>query len=618
MAETAEKFEFQAEVKQVLDIVIHSLYEKREVFLRELISNASDALDKRRFAALTDSSLGSGTEEYALTLEPDSEKRTLTIRDNGIGMSREDLVSSLGTIAKSGTQEFLRAVRAAKGKEASPELIGQFGVGFYSAFMAADTVTVTTRKAGEDKGWIWRSQAEGSFTIEEASGTVPTGTAIALSLKKKEEVEADFTDPAALRAVVKRYSDYITFPVMLSGEEEPLNSRKAVWTKPAKEISDEEHKEFYKHLTHDWTDPHSWLRFSTEGASLGYDALLYVPSKAGMDMLQPERRGGVHLFVKRVLIQEDCKELTPDYLRFVRGVVDCPDIALNISRETMQHDRRIVAIRERVVKKVFDHLEEIKRDDAERYEAFWNEFGRVLKEGLYVGDDTADRIKKLMLFETTWTEAGKRTSFADYVSRMPEEQKDVYFLTGESRSALEASPHLEALRAKGFEVILFTDPVDEVVVDRITEFEGKALRSALRGDLGLEAGKEEREKKQKELKPLLESLKESLSEWVEEVRFSDRLTESAVCLVAGSDGMSARLEKMLKAHQQDAPASKRVLELNPKHPVVERLRALHEQDPKSSKLGDYAYLLYGQGALTEGTPLPDPARYAKLVAELMT
>jgi len=620
MTETAEKFKFQAEVQQVLEIVIHSLYEKREVFLRELISNASDALDKRRFAALTDASLGLDDGEYALTLEPDASKRTLTVRDNGIGMTREDLVSSLGTIAKSGTQEFLRAVRAAKGKDASPELIGQFGVGFYSAFMVADTVTVLTRKAGEEKGWVWRSQAEGEFTIEPASDQPAIGTTIALSLKSVEDAEADFADPAVLRAVVKRYSDYITFPILLAGEAEPLNSRKAVWTKAAKDITDEEHKEFYKHLTHDWNDPHAWLRFSTEGASLGYDALLYIPANASTDLLQPERRGGVHLYVKRVLIQENCKELTPDYLRFLRGVVDCPDVSLNISRETMQHDRRITAIRERIVKKTFDHLEESKKEDAAEYASFWAEFGRILKEGLYSESENANRIKNLMLFESTHTKAGEWTSFEEYLSRMPEGQKEIYYLTGESRTALESSPHLEALRAKGLEVIFFTDPVDEVVVDRIVNFEGKPLRSALRGDLDLNAGgekAEERAEKEREFKPLLEALKDSLSQWVEEVRFSQRLTESAVCLVAGEDGMSARLEKMLKAHQQSVPASRRILELNPKHPVVERLRAIHDADPKSPKLADYAYLLFGQGALTEGSAVPDPARYAKLVAELM-
>ena len=617
MTETAEKFEFQAEVKQVLDIVINSLYEKREVFLRELISNASDALDKRRFAALTDSALGAAEEEYAVTLEPNAEARTLIIRDNGIGMSREDLVENLGTIAKSGTQEFLRAARAAKDKKGAPELIGQFGVGFYAAFMVADTVSIETRKAGDEKGWAWKSDADGSFTIEEANSEIPVGTVITLFLKKAEEVEGDFADASLLKSIVKRYSDYITFPIKMKGEEEDLNSRKAVWTKPAKEISEEEHKEFYKHLTHDWNDPHSWIRFSAEGASLSYDALLYIPSKSGMDMMQTERRGGVHFFVKRVLIQEECREITPDFLRFVKGVVDCPDASLNISRETMQHDRHIAAIRERVVKKTLDHLEAMRKDEPEKYEVFWGEFGRVLKEGFYADPASAERIKSLLLVESTATEDGKRTSLSEYVERMPKEQKEIFYLTGENRKTLEASPHLEALRAKGFEVIFFTDPVDEVVMERIGEYEGKKLSSALHGDLDLETGKEEREKSEKEFRPLLDTIKESLSEYVEEVRFSTRLTESAVCLVAVEGGMSARLEKMMKAHQQDAPAGKRILELNAKHPVVERLKSIHENDPKDSKLGDFAYLLYGQGALTEGTPLPDAARYAKLVAELM-
>ncbi|PCI34753.1 MAG: molecular chaperone HtpG, partial [Elusimicrobia bacterium] len=538
MSKTAEKFEFQAEVKQVLDIVIRSLYEKREVFLRELISNASDALDKRRFAALTDASLGIEEDQYAVTLEPDSEKRILKLADNGIGMSRDDLVENLGTIAKSGTQEFLKAA-AAKDKKGAPELIGQFGVGFYAGFMVANSVTVETRKAGDKKGWIWRSQADGNFTIEEAEGEIPVGTCITLALKDVKEVEDDFADGFTLKRVIKRYSDYITFPILIKGEEEAVNSRKAVWTKAAKDISEEEHKEFYKHLTHDWNDPLSWIRFSAEGASLRYDALLYLPTAGGMDMLQPERRGGVHFFVKRVLIQEECRELTPDYLRFVRGVVDCPDAALNISRETMQHDRHIAAIRERVVKKTLDHLDAMKRDETEKFNTFWSEFGRVLKEGLYADSAIADRIKRLMLFESSAMEAGKRTSFSEYIERMPEEQKEIYYLTGEDRQALEASPHLEALRAKGYEIIFFTDPVDEVVVERIQEIEGKKMRSALHGDLGLDSGKDQKEdkaEKEKKLQPLLDVLKESLSEYVEEVRFSTRLTESAVCLVAPEGG----------------------------------------------------------------------------------
>ncbi|MFH1724490.1 MAG: molecular chaperone HtpG [Elusimicrobiota bacterium] len=616
MAETVEKIDFQAEVKQVLDIVVHSLYTHKEIFLRELVSNASDALDKRRFESLTDTKLSPEGDAYEIRLEPDPEKRVLTVRDNGIGMDRADLIANLGTIAKSGTREFLAAIRRKKGENVPPELIGQFGVGFYSAFMVADTITVATRKAGTEKGWVWRSQGEGSFSIEEAAD-VAVGTAVTLSLKKAEKDEPDFASGDALKPIVKKYSDYITYPICLKGEDEPVNSMKAIWTRPAKDISAEEHTEFYKHLAHDWNDPLHSIRFSAEGASLRYDALLYLPSKGALELFYPERRGGLHFFVKRVLVMDDCKAFIPDYLRFVRGVVDCPDIPLNISRETMQHDRLVEQIRERLVGKVLDSLKSLRECEEEKYRIFWAEFGKVLKEGLYADGKNQSRIVDLMLFETTATEAGKLTGFKDYVGRMKEGQKDIFYLSGESRRALENSPHLEALKANGYEVIFFTDPVDEVVIDRITEYDGKALKSALKGDLGLESDKEERQKKETEYRSLLDWLKEELSEHVKDVRFSDRLTSSAVCLVADEAGLSARLEKILRQNQQAVPVAKRILEINASHPVVERMRGMFDKDPKDPRLADYAVLLYGQGALTEGSPLPDPARYANLVAELM-
>jgi len=619
MSKTVDKVEFKAEVRQVLDIVINSLYTHKEIFLRELVSNASDALDKRRFEALTRTEIAPEEDKYEVVLEADKEKRTLLVRDNGIGMNREDLIANLGTIAKSGTQEFLNAVRKKQGEEVPPELIGQFGVGFYSGFMVADTVTVTTRKAGEEKAWIWRSQGEGGFTIEEAADGAPVGTAVELSLKKKEEGMQDFSDPEELKLIVRKYSDFITFPVRMKDETDPVNSMKAIWTKPAKDITEEEHAEFYKHVAHDWNGPLTSIRFSAEGASLSYEALLYIPSKALMDMYYPERRGGLHFFVKRVLIMDDCKELTPDYLRFVRGVVDCPDVSLNISRESMQANRQVGAIRERVVKKVLDALKAMRADDNEKYLGFWNEFGKVLKEGLYHDPDNRRRIQDLVLFETSRTEPGKLCDFKDYVGRMKPDQKDIYYLTGESRKAVENSPHMEALKSKDYEVIFFTDPVDEVVLDFLHEVDGKTLKSALKGDLGLGGDKAELEKKEKEYGGLVKFLEEALKEHVKSVRFSDRLTESAVCLVADEKGMSARLEKLLKeTAKAQASGARRIMELNPSHPVVDRMKGMFDADPKDPALADYAQLLYGQGALTEGSPLPDPAGYARLVAKLMS
>ncbi|HBL16403.1 MAG: molecular chaperone HtpG [Elusimicrobia bacterium GWA2_69_24] len=619
MTQTVEKIDFQAEVRQVLDIVIHSLYTRKEIFLRELLSNASDALDKRRFLSLTQGELAPKGGEYEIMLEADKEKRTLTVRDNGIGMNREDLIANIGTIAKSGTQEFLKAVRARQGTESAPELIGQFGVGFYAAFMVADTVTVTTRKAGEAAGWVWRSQGEGGFTLEPAEGELPVGTAVTLSLKKLEEGDAgDFADALELKRIVKRYSDFIGHPIRLGDDRTPVNSMKAIWTRAAKDITPEEHAEFYKHISHDWTPPLDPIRFSAEGASLRYDALLYLPGKALMDLFYPDRRGGLHFFVKRVLIMDDCQDLTPDYLRFVRGVVDCPDVSLNISRENMQQNRQISQIRERVVRKTLDALKAMAENEAEKYRGFWGEFGKVLKEGIYNDPENRDRIRELMLFESSAVEPGKWTSFKEYAGRMKEGQKDIYYLTGESRSQIENSPHLEALKAKGYEVVFFTDPVDEIVLEHLEEAEGKKLRSALKGDLGLEGDKAALEKTEKECRDLVNFLEEKLKEHVKAVRFSDRLTESAVCLVAEEHGMSARLEKLLRQNQAAAPAAKRILELNAKHPVIQRMKAMFDADPKDPRLSDYAALLYGQGALTEGSPLPDPARYARLVAELMS
>ncbi|MFH2203863.1 MAG: molecular chaperone HtpG [Elusimicrobiota bacterium] len=618
MTDTVEKIEFAAEVQKVLDIVIHSLYQHREIFLRELISNASDALDKRRYEALTDAELLPEGEELAVTITADKEKRELTICDSGIGMNRQDLIENIGTIAKSGTKSFLDALKE-RGKEGAPELIGQFGVGFYSSFMAADSVTVRTRRAGQKKTFLWRSEGAGGYTVEEAD-EAPVGTLITLCLKRPEEGEIDFTDEEQLKSIIKKYSDFVTYPITVGAGKEPVNSMKAIWTKPAKDITTDEHDEFYKHLTHDWNDPLEAIRFTAEAATLSFDALLYVPTEALMDHFHPQRKGGLCLYVKRILVMDECRDLTPDYLRFVRGVVDCPDIPLNISRETMQHNPRIVQMRKSIIKKVFDALEAMKNDKRLKYEDFWRAFGKILKEGLYSDKEIQDRTKNLVLFESSGKDKGKLSSFKEYVERMKEGQNEIYYITGESRAAVENSPYLEALRAKGYEVIFFTDPVDEVVIENIADVEGKKLQPAGKGDIKLEddaAKKEDKERKEKDYKSLLEFLKGKLEKHVIEVRFSDRLTESAVCLVAQEGGLSARLEKLMRENQRPLPANKRIMELNPGHPVVEKMKAMYDSDKDDPLLSDFADLLYGQGALSEGSPLPDPAGYAKLVAKLM-
>jgi molecular chaperone HtpG len=614
MSETIEKLPFEADVKRVLDIVIGSLYTHKEIFLRELISNASDALDKRRFAALTKPELFPTEEKGSIRLLADKKARTLTVKDNGIGMSKAEMTKNLGTIAKSGTKDFIKRLNEAKD---APNLIGQFGVGFYSAFMVADEIRVETCKAGSKKGYVWTCKGDSGFTIEEKSG-LDIGTAIVLQLKKQEPGEQDFTDSGMLTSVVRKYSNYINYPVTLGDAPEALNSMKAIWTKKAKDITAEEHNEFYRHIAKDWNDPLEPIRFSAEGASLSYEALLYLPEVSTSSMFMPERRGGLQFYVNRVLITDECQDLTPDWLRFVRGVVDCPDVSLNISRETMQHEPKLKAIRTRIESKVLDSLKKLKNGEQEKYSKFWKTFGKVVKEGLYSDEKTQKSIRDLMLFETTATKAGEYASFADYIGRMQKGQDEIFYINGESRAALEGSPYLEALKAKGWEVIFFTDAVDEVVISRIEDVEGKKLRAAGKGEIKLS---EEDEKKKaarvEEHKDLLAALQTKLDDRVKEVRFSDRLTESAVCLVPDENAMSAQLEAILKRSQQDVPENKRILELNPTHPVVAKLKKMFEADAKDAALTDYAELLYGQGALTEGSPLPDPAAYARLVAKLM-
>ncbi|GGN68471.1 chaperone protein HtpG [Actinoplanes lobatus] len=612
-----ETLEFQAEARQLLQLMVHSIYSNKDIFLRELISNASDALDKLRLAKLQDG-LEADTSDLHIEIEVDAEARTLTVRDNGIGMTRDEVVELIGTIAKSGTAELLGKLKEAK---ESPELIGQFGVGFYSTFMVADKVTLVTHKAGtEGHGTRWESAGEGTFTIDDAPDA-PVGTTITLHLRPKDEDDAlyDYTDEWKIKEIVKRYSDFISFPIRKvsgDGEAETLNSMKALWARPRSEVTDEEYHQFYRHISHDWTDPLEIINMKAEG-TFEYEALLFIPARAPHDLFQRDARRGLQLYVKRVFIMDDSKELIPDYLRFVKGVVDAADLSLNISREILQQDRHIQMIRRRLVKKVLSTIKDLMGGNPEKYATFWREFGRAVKEGLLAEPDNHKPILEIASFATTalTTDGGSEpTTLAAYVERMKEGQEEIYFLTGESRSQVENSPHMEAFQAEGYEVLILTDPVDEVWVDVVPEFDGKKLRSIARGTVDLKKDEEEKQP-EGDFGPLLGFLTEKLDERVKEVRLSHRLTTSAACLVSDADDITPALEKMYRAMGQEGPRVKRILELNPNHPLVAGLRSAHERKADDPALPDTAELLYGTALLAEGGDLDDPARFAKLLAD---
>ncbi|MFF4605128.1 molecular chaperone HtpG [Streptomyces sp. NPDC001339] len=608
---TTETLEFQAETRQLLQLMVHSIYSNKDIFLRELISNASDALDKRRLAGLTDDRLRTD-DELRIDIEADPESRTLTVRDNGIGMSRDEVVGLIGTIARSGTAEMLRELRESK---ESAELIGQFGVGFYSTFMVADRVTLLTRKAGEETGTRWQSDGDGTYTMETVED-VREGTAVTVHLRPEDEEDAlyDYTDERKIREIVKRYSDFISFPVKLG--EDTLNSMKALWARPRSEVKDEEYGEFYRHISHDWTDPLETIQMRAEG-TFEYEALLFLPARAPHDLFQRDGRHGIQLYVKRVFIMEDSRELLPDHLRFVKGVVDAADLSLNISREILQQDRHIQLIRRRLAKKVLSAVKDLMKNDAEKYRSFWREFGPVVKEGLLSAAEDHKAILDVASFASTATD--EPTSLADYVARMKDGQDKIYFMTGESRAQVENSPHMEAFKAKEYEVLLLTDPVDEIWVEAVQEYDGKEFQSAARGSVDLPSDEELSEEKTGEYAPLLTWLGETLDE-VKDVRLTSRLTSSPACLVNDADGITPALEKMYKAMGQATPPVKRILELNPEHPLVSGLRGAYEQRAADAAdadgdLAETAELLYGTALLAEGGDLADPARFAKLLAD---
>src|SRR5437667_267825 len=573
MTTNTETFQFQAEARQVLDLMIHSLYTQKEIFLRELISNASDALDRLRFEALSRPELIGPDEKLEIWIESDPKARTLTISDNGIGMSREEVVANIGTIAKSGTRELLESLRD-KPSETLTTLIGQFGVGFYSAFMAADRVTLLTRRAGEEKAVQWESSGDGTFTVTEAS-KFTRGTSITLHLKKfEEDAEVDdFTEKWVIERIVKRYSDFVAYPIIYKSHDtkEPdrtLNSMKPIWTRPRSEVKDDEYKEFYKHISHDWNEPMKTWSFRAEGRS-EYQALLFVPSQAPFDLFYATSKFGLHLYVRRVLIMEHCEDLLPPYLRFLRGVVDSADLPLNVSRQRLQEDRHIAQIRKWLTKKVLDSLEELQKNENEKYIGLWNEFGRVLKEG--ISDfDNKDKLTALFLFNSS-NDAEKPTTLKDYVARMKSDQNAIYYLTGPSRRAVENSPHLEAFKDKGYEVLYMVDPVDEMLVQWLSEFEGKALKSISKGvaDLGEDKNLKEKET---EFSALTAALQTKLDDRVKEVRLSSRLTSSPACLVVSEGDVSPHLEKLLNQVKGETSKQKRIMELNPNHEIVARMR----------------------------------------------
>jgi molecular chaperone HtpG len=626
-----ETLEFQSEARQLLQLMVHSIYSNKDAFLRELISNASDALDKLRLETYRDKDLPADTSDLHIEIEVDKEQRALTLRDNGIGMTRDDVVRLIGTIAKSGTAEFLRKLKESQDAAASQDLIGQFGVGFYSSFMVADKVTLVTRYAGASEGVRWESSGEGTYTIESVDDA-PQGTAVTLHLKPEDAEDHlfDYTSTTKIREIVKRYSDFITWPVKMAVERtgdndevmrelETVNSMKALWARTKDEVADDEYNEFYKHISHDWNNPLEIVRMQAEG-TFEYQALLFIPSQAPHDLFMRERKRGVQLYVKRVFIMDDCEALMPEYLRFVKGVVDAQDLSLNVSREILQQDRQIQMMRRRLVKKVLSTVKTMMSDNADHYATFWKEFGRAVKEGVLDDFENRDAILDICSFASTH-DAEQPTTLRQYVDRMKDGQQHIYYMTGESQSIIESSPHMEAFQAKGFEVLLLTDPIDEMWVDSVTEFDGKQFQSIAKGQVDLDSEEEkktaeaERDQQQKGFAALLSWMTTALSENVKEVRLSSRLTTSPACIVGDAYDVTPTLEKMYRAMGQGLPQIKRILELNPTHPLVSGLQKAHSERKDDAGLAEAAELLYGMALLAEGGELSDPSRFIRLLAD---
>ena len=630
-AASKETLGFKTEVKQLLHLMIHSLYSNKEIFLRELVSNASDACDKLRFEALKNDGLYEGNAELAVHIDFDAEAKSVTIEDNGIGMNRDDVVNHLGTIAKSGTAEFLSQLSGDQAKDS--QLIGQFGVGFYSAFIVADKVTVETRRAGDsaDSGVRWESEGDGDFTLESID-KAERGTRITLHLKEGEE---EFADNFRLRSLIKKYSDHIAVPVYLpqevdaddaDGEKkkvpEAVNEAKALWTCSKSELKDEDYKEFYKHISHDWNEPLTWMHNRVEG-KLDYTSLLYIPSKAPFDMWNREATRGLKLYVQRVFIMDDAEQFLPMYLRFVKGVLDSNDLSLNVSREILQQDKQVDSMRSALVKRVLDTLTKMAKNEPEQYQEFWAQFGEVLKEGPAEDFANKEKIAKLFRFATTQSDGTAQTvSLEDYVARMREGQKKIYFITGDNHAAASTSPHLEYFKNKGVEVLLLTDRVDEWMVSHLNEFDGKVFQDVTKGELDLDELADETEKtQQKELeeshKDLVERIQKVLEGEVKEVRVTSRLTDSPACLVVGQYDMGGHMRRLMEAAGQKMPEAEVALEVNPNHPLIERLDSEQDED----RFSELAHIIHAQAQLAEGSQLKQPGDYVaklnKLLLDLM-
>ncbi len=619
-----ESHEFQAEVAQILQLMIHSLYSNKEIFIRELISNASDACDKLRFDALQDGSLYAGDTDLAVKVTFDKDAGTLTISDNGIGMSREEVVSNIGTIARSGTKAFLNSLTGDQQKDA--HLIGQFGVGFYSSFIVADKVTVITRRAGEAAATQWQSDGTGSYTLAEASRD-GRGTDVILHLREDEK---EFLDDWRLRSIIKKYSDNIELPVKMleyippKGEDdeeeaktpefETVNSARALWTRPKSELKDEDYQEFYKTVAHDWQEPLAWSHNKVEG-KLEYTSLLYIPSQAPFDLFDRDQQHGIKLYVQRVFIMDDSKELMPHYLRFVKGLVDSSDLPLNVSREILQSNKIIDSIRAGSVKKVLGMMESLAKNDADKFATLWSTFGQVIKEGPVEDAANRERILKICRFASTHADTPEQTvSLEDYISRMPADSEAIYYITADSFNAAKNSPHLEAFRAKGIEVLLMSDRVDEWMMSQLQEFDGKQFVSVAKGELALsDDEKKAREETAEAAKPLIERTKAALGDRVDEVRISTRLTQSPACVVLGEHDMALHMQQLMKQAGHAVPDSKPSLEINVDHPLVKKMDAEADED----RFADYADVLYGQAVIAEGGQLEDPASFVKKLNELL-
>ena len=630
---------FKAEIAEMLDLVVNSLYSKKEIFLRELVSNASDAIDRAKFLSLTDKALVADSPEWKIQISADRTAKTLMVSDNGIGMDAAELEQNLGTIASSGTKKF-REMLKEKGGESLPELIGQFGVGFYAAFMVADKVTVETMKRGTDAAFKWESDMSGGYTISDGARDFP-GTSITLHLR---DDQLEYLDYWRVADLVKKYSDFIAYPVYFKElnvaepeaktddekkrneedrkrreerEAKPLNTMVALWKRPKQDVKQEEYDEFYKHLTHDWEAPFETIPFSGEGA-VEFKALLFLPKKATMDLFMPSQKRGLSLYVRNVFIGDDIEMLLPSWLRFVKGVVDSSDLPLNVSREMLQDDAVIKKIKDAVTAKVLSTLEELKKKDAKRYDEFWSSFGAVVKEGVHVDWQNADRIKKLLKYPTARTDAGTRVFLEDYVKDMPATQKDIYYLCAEREEDARRSPVLEAARKHGCDVLLFCDPVDDYLTESFREFDGKRLVDVGKGDVAFgsedeqKAEKDANEKASADLKPFLEAVKKELAAQVSDVRVSTRLTDSPCCLVAQQNALPPSMARMMRAMKNDVPDEKRILEVNPNHPLIAKVKGL-----EGDALKDAVTLLYDSALIAEGSPVADGATFAKLLTGLM-